>query len=28
MPFGSTTYLQPSVILQGRLIRIGADVKW
>ena len=28
MPFGSSTYLQPSVILQGRLIRIGADVKW
>ena len=28
MPFGSATYLQPSVILQGRLIRLGVDVKW
>jgi hypothetical protein len=26
--YGSATYMQPSVILQGRLIRIGADVKW
>ena len=22
------TYLRPSVILQGRIIRIGADVRW
>jgi len=26
--FNSATYMQPSVILQGRLIRIGVDVKW
>jgi hypothetical protein len=26
--YGAATYMQPSVILQGRLIRIGADVKW
>ena len=26
--FGATTYLQPSVILQGRIIRFGADVRW
>ena len=28
MQYGATAYLQPSVILQGRLIRVGADVKW
>jgi hypothetical protein len=26
--YGAATYLQPSVILQGRLVRIGVDVKW
>jgi hypothetical protein len=26
--FGTATYLQPSVILQGRIIRFGADVRW
>jgi hypothetical protein len=26
--FGAATYKQPSVILQGRIIRIGADVTW
>jgi hypothetical protein len=26
--FNATTYLQPSVILQGRIIRVGVDVKW
>ena len=26
--FGATTYLVPSVILQGRIIRAGIDVKW
>ena len=26
--FGAATYLQPSVILQGRIIRFGADVRW
>src|SRR5262249_46793513 len=26
--FGAATYYQPSVILQGRLIRIGVDVRW
>ena len=26
--FNATTYLQPSVVLQGRIIRIGVDVKW
>lgn len=26
--FGAATYKQPSVILQGRIIRIGADVSW
>jgi len=26
--FNATTYLQPSVILQGRIIRAGVDVKW
>jgi hypothetical protein len=26
--YGSQTYGQPSVILQGRLIRVGVDVRW
>ena len=26
--FGARTYLQPSVVLQGRIIRIGVDVTW
>jgi hypothetical protein len=26
--FGANTYKQPSVILQGRIIRIGAEVTW
>jgi len=26
--FGAAAYMQPSVILQGRLVRIGADIKW
>ena len=26
--FGAATYLRPSVILQGRIIRIGADLRW
>jgi hypothetical protein len=26
-PAGSA-YLRPSVILQGRIFRLGADVKW
>jgi hypothetical protein len=26
--FGAATYLQPSVILQGRIVRLGIDVKW
>ena len=28
LQYGATAYMQPSVILQGRLIRIGVDVKW
>jgi hypothetical protein len=26
--FGAATYTQPSTILQGRIIRFGADVRW
>ena len=26
--FNATTYQQPSVILQGRVVRVGMDVKW
>ncbi len=26
--FGAATYLRPSVILQGRIIRIGADLRF
>jgi hypothetical protein len=26
--FGARDYLQPSVILQGRIIRVGAEVTW
>ncbi len=26
--FGAATYLRPSTILQGRIIRFGADLKW
>ena len=28
MQFGAATYRRPSAILQGRIIRIGVDVKW
>jgi hypothetical protein len=28
MQFGAAAYLRPSVILQGRIIRMGVDVKW
>jgi hypothetical protein len=26
--FGAATYLRPSTVLQGRIIRVGADVRW
>lgn len=26
--YGAQTYMRPSVVLQGRIIRIGADVRW
>ena len=26
--YGAATYLQPSVVLQGRIIRVGVDVTW
>jgi hypothetical protein len=26
--FNANTYQQPSVILQGRIVRLGVDVKW
>jgi hypothetical protein len=26
--FGAATYLRPSTVLQGRIVRIGADVRW
>ena len=26
--YNATSYLQPSVVLQGRIIRVGVDVKW
>jgi len=26
--YNAATYLQPSVILQGRIVRVGVDVKW
>ena len=28
MQYGAATYQRPSVILQGRIIRFGADIKW
>ena len=28
LQWGATAYNQPSVILQGRLVRVGVDVKW
>ena len=28
MQYGAATYKRPSVILQGRVVRIGADLKW
>jgi hypothetical protein len=28
MQFGAATYKRPSTILQGRIVRIGVDVKW
>ena len=26
--FNANTYLQPSVVLQGRIVRVGVDLKW
>jgi hypothetical protein len=26
--FGAATYNRPSVVLQGRIVRFGVDVKW
>jgi len=26
--YGAATYMRPSVVLQGRIIRFGADVRW
>ena len=26
--YGAATYMQPSVIIQGRIIRVGVDVSW
>ena len=26
--YGAGTYLQPSVVLQGRIVRVGVDLKW
>ena len=26
--YGAASYARPSVILQGRIIRFGADIKW
>ena len=26
--YGAATYMQPSVIMQGRIIRVGVDVSW
>jgi hypothetical protein len=26
--YNASTYLQPAVILQGRIIRVGIDVRW
>jgi hypothetical protein len=26
--YNAGTYLQPSVVLQGRIVRVGVDVKW
>jgi hypothetical protein len=26
--YGAATYLRPSVVLQGRIVRIAADVRW
>ena len=28
MQYGAASYRRPSVVLQGRIIRVGADVKW
>jgi hypothetical protein len=28
MQFGAATYKRPSVILQSRVIRVGADIRW
>lgn len=28
MQFGAAAYQQPSVILQGRIVRVGVDVRW
>ena len=28
MQYGAATYRRPSTILQGRIIRVGADLKW
>ena len=26
--YGAATYMRPSTILQGRIIRVGVDVTW
>lgn len=26
--YGTATYRRPSVVLQGRIVRIGADIRW
>jgi hypothetical protein len=26
--YGAADYLQPSVVLQGRIIRVGVDMTW
>jgi hypothetical protein len=28
LQFGASAYRQPSVVLQGRIVRLGVDVKW
>jgi hypothetical protein len=28
MQYGAATYQRPSTVLQGRIIRIGADMRW
>jgi hypothetical protein len=26
--YGAATYMRPSTVLQGRIVRIGVDVRW